>query len=351
MADAGTLSVHFSHVWPYTRGNIFAQPLDWLEAGFRYSEIANRPYDPSGGGGKTYKDKSFDAKFRLWRESSYAPELAIGFRDIVGTGLYSSEYLVGSKRYGPLDLSVGLGWGYIAGHSRPFDARQQVGNFDFHNYFSGRPAFFGGLQYHTAWQPLLVKLERESNAYQQEAFANSQPQRTHWNFGLTYRATRGLDLSLGIERGNRLMVGLAFYGRVDVTYAPKLNDPAPVPHSPRPPTRPHWTATAGEITRQTGWRVGEGEQSGRDLRVTLLDPEATYWNEHVDRAAAVLNRDAPPEIDRFTLAYRERGVDLAEHVIDRDTGGAQHTRPRPPHQKLEAANRRAPEPGPGGRNI
>src|SRR5260221_3495036 len=44
MAEAGTLTVNFSHVWPYTWGNVFVQPLDWLEAGFRYTDIANRPY-------------------------------------------------------------------------------------------------------------------------------------------------------------------------------------------------------------------------------------------------------------------------------------------------------------------
>src|SRR6266850_2544188 len=122
MAPAGTLTAQIGHVWPYTRGNVFMQPLDWLEAGFRYTETANRPYQ-SEGGGQTFKDKSFDARFRLWRESRYVPEIAVGFRDLVGTGLYSSEYLVGSKRYGALDLSLGLGWGYMAGRVR----EQKVG--------------------------------------------------------------------------------------------------------------------------------------------------------------------------------------------------------------------------------
>src|SRR5438067_6534976 len=149
MAPAGTLTGQLGHVWPYTRGNIFLQPLDWIEAGFRYSEIANRPYAALGGG-QTFKDKGFDAKFRLWRESAYAPELAVGFRDIVGTGLFSSEYVAGSKRYGSLDLSLGLSWGYMAGHVR----EQKVGeggNLDLGRYFRGGAGVFGGVQYHTPW--------------------------------------------------------------------------------------------------------------------------------------------------------------------------------------------------------
>src|SRR5204862_4025836 len=118
----------------------FMQPLDWLEAGFRYSEVANRPYS-SVGGGQTEKDKSFDAKFRLWHESAYTPELGMGFRDIVGTGQFSSEYFVASKRYGSLDKSVGLAWGYMAGHVR----EQKVGeggNFDLGRYFRGGAGAF-----------------------------------------------------------------------------------------------------------------------------------------------------------------------------------------------------------------
>jgi membrane-associated phospholipid phosphatase len=349
MAPASTLSGQLGHVWPYTRGNVFMQPFDWLEAGFRYSEIANQPY-ATAGGGQTFKDKGFDAKFRIWRESKHAPELAVGFRDIVGTGLFSSEYVAGSKRYGSLDVSVGMAWGYMAGHVR----EQKVGEggtFDLGRYFRGGPGLFGGVQYQTPWQPLLLKAELDPNDYQHEPFANNQPRRTPWNFGLTYRAARGLDLSAGIERGNRLMIGLAFYSKLDEAYAPKLSDPPRVPYALRPPKGPNWNTTSQEIARQTGWRVGSIEQAGRDLRVTLVDPEATYWGERVDRVAAVLNRDAPPEIDRFSLVYRRGGVELAEHVVDRDAWAAEQTRPMPPYERLEAVIARPPEPPPAGSKV
>src|SRR5207244_1058345 len=130
----------------------------------------------------------------------------------------------------------------------------QGGTFNFRTYFAGRPVPFAGLQYQTPWSGLLLKLERESNDYQHEPQTNNQPQRTPWNFALIYRAARGLDLSLGVERGNRLMLGLAFYGRLDEMYAPKLGDPPRVSYAPRPLQGPNWAATADEIARQTGWR-------------------------------------------------------------------------------------------------
>ena len=36
-------------------------------------------------------------------------------RDLAGTGLFSSEYIVGSKRFGAFDWHLGLGWGYVGG--------------------------------------------------------------------------------------------------------------------------------------------------------------------------------------------------------------------------------------------
>src|SRR5204862_6349840 len=108
-------------------------------------------------------------------------------------------------------------------------------------------------------------------------------------------------------------------------YVPKLADPPRVPYALRPPKGPDWSATSEELARQTGWQVRKVEQYGRELRVTVSDADGTYIAERVDRAAAVLNRGAPPEIDRVTLAYRQRGAELAEHLIDRDAWAAEQT--------------------------
>ena len=37
----------------------------------------------------------------------------MGLRDLGGTGLFSGEYVVGSKRFGAFDWHLGLGWGYV----------------------------------------------------------------------------------------------------------------------------------------------------------------------------------------------------------------------------------------------
>jgi hypothetical protein len=360
---AGTVSLSITHVWPYTRGNVFVSPFDWMEAGFRYTDIANRLYGlPEVSGNQPYKDKSFDFKFRLVRESAYIPQIAVGIRDIAGTGIFSGEYVVANKRFGPLDWSLGLGWGYVGGRSdlrnplsafsSSFDTRQLDvglgGSLSPKAYFHGPTALFGGLQYQTPWDRLVLRLEREGNDYQHEPFINSVersnlPQRTPWNFGLTYRISSTIHLTAGVERGNRLLAGVAFSGNLAESSTPKLGDAPRVRYSASEITATDWSTTIAELRRQTGWQVQSIERQGPDLRVTVLDPEGLYWAYRLDRATAVLNRDAPSSVDRFIFLYRQRGMETAEHVIVRNVWVAQESRPVPPHERVESVLARAPQ--------
>ncbi|MHC9036993.1 YjbH domain-containing protein, partial [Cobetia marina] len=111
-APRGELSFTYSRTQPYKRFSVNAAPFEWMELGFRYVSVETVSYGEAAPD-RDYLDKSFDTKFRLWEEDRYRPALAVGLRDLGGTGLFSSEYLVASKRYGDLDVSLGLGWGYL----------------------------------------------------------------------------------------------------------------------------------------------------------------------------------------------------------------------------------------------
>ena len=359
MAKTGHFSFNFSRTVPYSQGNIFAQPFNWLEAGFRYSTISNRPYGPVAlSGDQSFKDKSIDAKFRLWSESAYLPELALGFRDLAGTGLFSGEYLVANKRTGDFDWSLGMGWGYLGARgnirnplrfiSRSFDTRNanvgQGGNFGFGSYFHGPTSFFGGVQYRSPWDGVVLKLEYDGNNYQHEPQGNNQRQSSPFNFGAVYKAGRAVDLTVGVERGNTIMFGIALHTQLDALETPKPNDPPRIPVAAmRPGGNPDWSATSKDIAVQTDWHVRRIEQRGRELRVTIDDPEALYLRDREDKAAAVLHRDAPATVDRFALAFRQRGVDVIEHVVDRDAWVKQRTEPVPPAQRREAVIARPSE--------
>lgn len=359
MFDAGHFWFHIDRTYPYTQGNVFLQPLSWMETGFRYTSVSNRLYGPEIAGTQAYKDKSIDVKLRLWEESAYVPQIAVGLRDIAGTGLFSGEYVVASKRTNDFDWSLGIGWGYMGGRrnlknplsalSSRFDTRKtdvgQGGNFALGSYFRGAASLFGGVQYHTPWERLIVKLEYDGNDYQHEPQGNNLPQHSPFNFGLVYRAGKSADISLGVERGSKVMLGLTLHTQLDGLSTPKLQDPPRVPVTRnRPMQVPDWNKTAHDIDTQTQWHVSEIVQKGRELRVTVDDPSAVYWRERVDRAAAVLHRDAPASIDRFTLAYRQRGEEIAEHVVERDSWVKQQTQPVLPSEQRETVIARAPAP-------
>lgn len=351
MQPAGNFTFSASRVYPYTRGNVIFQPLDWLEAGFRYTNISNRLYGPASlSGDQAYKDKSFDFKARVLQESAYLPQVSIGVQDLSGTGSFSGEYVVGSKRTGSFDWSLGMGWGYLGARgdirnpfsrlSSSFDTRTnttgQGGGFSFGSYFHGPAALFGGVQFHSPWEPLTLKLEYEGNNYQNEPLSNNLPQKNPWNLGAVYRMGGIVDLSVGFERGNTLMFGFTLHSPLDKLYMPKLNDPPAVPVAAgRSQRAVDWAATSRDVQIQSDWHVREIRQSGRDLNVVLDDAAAIYMRERVDRVASVLHRDAPPTVDRFNLTYRQSGIDVAEHTIDRDAWVEEKTQTLPPRRQRD----------------
>jgi len=338
MAAAGELAFTASRTSPYTRYNFTLQPLSWFEGSFRYIDITNVPYGPASlSGHQSYKDKSIDAKVRLWQESHYLPAVAVGIRDLGGTGLFSSEYVVSSKRFGPIDASLGLGWGYMGSRgditnpldvldsrfsTRPPRSQNQVGQFNSSNYFRGRPAFFGGVSYQTPWQPLILKLEYEGNDYQHEPFADNQRQRTPINVGAVYRLTRSVDLSVAFERGTTTMLGITLHTNLAQSSGPaKLLDPPPPARVAPPPTRTpqqvNWPAVSNALRQNAGIAVSRISQRGSELVVTGEQKRYFYPAEALGRTARVLDNQLGPGIDWYTMVDTREGMPIVASSVDR----------------------------------
>jgi membrane-associated phospholipid phosphatase len=216
------------------------------------------------------------------------------------------------------------------------------GQFSVSNYFRGPSALFGGVQYQTPWLPLLLKLEYDGNNYQKEPLGGVLKQSSPFNFGAVYKLSEGMDISLGVERGNTAMLGLTLQSPLSKTYMPKVNDPPRLPVTEgRPQQAPEWGKTSAEFTRQTNWVINRVEQSGSELRVTLDDAEAGYWRQRLDRAMAVLHRDAPANIENITVVYRDHGLDMAEHQVNRNAWVRQQIRVLPPSEQQNPVMTRA----------
>lgn len=367
MAQEGEFSFVLSRTTPYTNYNVSMQPLPWLEGSFRYTNVSNRPYGPAYlSGSQTYKDKSIDAKIRLWEESRWLPAVAVGARDIGGTGLFSSEYIVTSKRAGPFDFSLGLAWGYIGNRgdianplniisdkfsTRPSSGSGATGALSINKFLRGRPGFFGGVEYRSPWDWLVLKAELDGNDYKHQPQSNNQPQRWPINLGAVFRVNRNVDLTLGYERGKVATAAINLHSNL-ATHVdpPKLNDPKPeaVAFESTPVAAPpeatgdsamRGTADSAspEATPPPSGAVSPGAEGGGNLTAdssarSRRPPDQVDWRE----VARTLNDNAGINVssigrrgselvihgqqDRFF--YNAEGVGRATRIIDNRVDGS-----------------------------
>tara|TARA_B100001741_G_scaffold313706_1_gene321270 strand:+ start:2271 stop:4397 length:2127 start_codon:yes stop_codon:yes gene_type:complete len=222
-----SLKFSFSSSFPIEYTSITATPFSNLEATYRYAEIKNRKYGPAFySGNQSFKDKAFDVKWGVYQETDLIPSIALGLRDIGGTGLFSSEYLVFSKKLGNFDITAGFGWGLLgskANISNPltslsdnFKRRNASdsglgGEFSVKNWFSGDTSLIGGLEYNLRKQGLRLKLEYDTS----EPFKNGKvplKPKTNFNFGLNYYPYQWLTLGVGYERGQEMRISFSFKG-------------------------------------------------------------------------------------------------------------------------------------------
>lgn len=299
-AEDGQAFVGASRVWPYERYFVTVQATPWLEATLRYSSVSNRLYSPfpEFSGDQSYKDRGLDAKIKLLGEGEIRPALAIGARDFLGTGLFSSEYIVLSKEIGPFDASFGIGWGNLGsrGHiknparllSSRFRDRGEFteGGGTLNNaYFKGeRAAFFGGIRYDTPIKGLTAKVEYDPNNYQSEALGNRFRVSSPINAGLDYEAASWLHLGASFERGNRLglkaVLTTNFHKR---SRMPKFDPPAP---ALKPSTQSDTTpvsAASPSISAETS-PVPSAPLSGNGTPDTLAPTPPMAPGADVDKA-------------------------------------------------------------------
>ena len=240
--EEGTLKFGISASSPNEFTFLAASPFPWFETVYRYTEQKNLKYGPvTYSGNQSLKDKGFDVKFRLLEESYFFPSIAFGIRDMAGTGRFSGEYLVASKKIGSFDLSLGLGWGTLGadGNVRnPFisiDERferraysvGEGGDFNNSVWFSGkRAALFGGLEYSLYRYGLNFKLEYDTSNPDIGLSGPPLEVKSRLNFGVSRSLNDFVDLGLSFERGDEVRFSFVFKGNYGKkSLVPKLDPP------------------------------------------------------------------------------------------------------------------------------
>ena len=347
MHKAGTIGFTWSHADPYLRGSIMGYPFDWFEASYQYTDVNNKLYSDSiaFSGKQSYKDKSFDAKFRLFKETTYLPQVAIGFRDFGGSSLFAAEYIVGSKLIGNIDFTLGMGFGTLSNDtiSNPFtnlssrfetrrtDTRgdTQGGEINYATFLAGeRAGIFGGVEiFLPRFGGTRLKIEYDSTNYGPDGEGYLPvAQDKEFNYSFIYPVTKNFHLKLGYIRNNTLNFGFSLAGNYASKdpYIAKRDKPKDIPNAEV--LRTFVNAEEAEYLYKSSLKyLSESRlllQTAQvdNSRLTVTYAQSRFLSNPValGRMSRILDQISPELIDEFTLININADTGMFAVDIPRD---------------------------------
>jgi len=347
MHKAGTIGFTWSHADPYLRGSIMGYPFDWFEASYQYTDVNNKLYSDSiaFSGKQSYKDKSFDAKFRLFKETTYLPQVAIGFRDFGGSSLFAAEYIVGSKLIGNIDFTLGMGFGTLSNDtiSNPFtnlasrfetrrtDTRgdTQGGEINYATFLAGeRAGIFGGVEiFLPRFGGTRLKIEYDSTNYGPDGEGYLPvAQDKEFNYSFIYPVTKNFHLKLGYIRNNTLNFGFSLAGNYASKdpYIAKRDKPKDIPNAEV--LRTVVNAEEAEYLYKSSLKyLSESRlllQTAQvdNSRLTVTYAQSRFLSNPValGRMSRILDQISPELIDEFTLININADTGMFAVDIPRD---------------------------------
>lgn len=316
MGPDGTWILGFSYSDPYVSlyTNLVALPfLEVTASGFR---IMHTPGFDNNEYYGDYKDKRADIKIRLLQESEWLPELAVGAQDFMGTRLFGSEYLVGSKRIGDsLDFSIGVGRKTLtslgASNTGTTVSRNRLGG------------VFGGVRFKLSDSVALVA-ERDPIDYAKDPKAgDTRVAQLHGNnsVGLEYRwEWLGAQLSRQGE-----VWGLNTYVQIPLSkreFIPKVNEPEPYARLTPRPTLAQWR-NEREPERELRRVLDAEEYGGVVVRMTddgvlhlqLGHPRISHMARAVGRAARIALLLSPQETREIRITYLQASLPVVTYAF------------------------------------
>lgn len=358
----GQVAVGISTFGGTTRTTLTFQATPRIQASFRYSGIKNATFSQFD----TFRDRSFDVRFLINRESRYLPAVSVGLQDFAGTGIYAGEYIAATKNFsggripGTVKATVGLGWGRLGssgGIGAPFGAERASfqpgdtgGELSTDQWFRGEAAPFAGIEWqiNDKWG---LKAEYSSDAYTLETGSDIFERRSRFNFGAEYQVANGIRLGgyylYGSEVGLNLQIQLNPNRPVS-----QIRLPAPRPYDIRPSRRADPQAYDG------AWAASQSVASGavRDAMIPLLEAEGLvlveartdastteirYINKRyrataisVGRVARAMARVLPASVETFRIVPVVDGLAQSAVVLRRSDLEALEVAPDSPDRLL-----------------
>lgn len=298
----GTWRIGVSKADPYLAGWSSVSILPFLEVSGRYTNIKGTSSQFQSAYWKNYgdyKDKSFDAKVMMFKESEYLPSLAAGIQDFQGTGIFHARYLAVSKRFDNLDITMGAGSGRIDG-------------------------IFGGVRYYpSGFNNIALVAEYDANDYKKDIYSTLSGSALHKKgatYGIEYK-WGWLGLQVSSQHGEIGLNGYISIPLGEKEYVPKFEEPEPyVKLTPRPTVR-QWEEEADHRRRildalnQQGFKNISVFFADGKVAVSLTNTRISQMSRAVGRAARTLLLLSPQETREIRITYLVNDLPVATYTF------------------------------------
>lgn len=346
-----------------TRGTLAFQVLPSLTATFRYIGVPGfLPGSSTPDPGFVYYDRSFDLHWQVLAEQDWRPAFAVGIRDLIGTGVYGSEYVVATRHFGAedrLSVSLGLGWGRLGergGFTNPlgllddrFETRPARdaglgGTLSGNQYFRGDAALFGGIEWQ-ATDRLRVQLEYSSDTYMQERADGLLSEGSPITLGASYSFDGGATIQGYFLNGDILGASLSFALNPYRPSVPGTLDEAPLPVVVRPPQEGAaditWVSAPqapallrdgfGQALAAQGFALDRLTLDGTRATLRLRNLRYAHEAQSLGRALRTMAALLPASVEIFEVIFVTAGMDTSRirvarsdvEALEHDPGGAE----------------------------
>ena len=221
MDEAGTIRLGTGTSDPYLHGFLGFQITDSVYASIRQSAEVSSFSDPAD---RVYP--GVDLKFKLFEETKYIPQVALGFDAAFGHKKLASEYLTLSKQYKNFDFTAGIAWGRlgstgyfknplkdVSSHFRKDRLYNNESSQSFNDWFTGEDiGLFGGIEYFTPINGLSLKTDYGANDYLGASIIPNFNKPSPWSFGFNYTPWKYTDISAAVIGGDKVMARFSLQG-------------------------------------------------------------------------------------------------------------------------------------------
>ena len=333
MQQDGVLSVGAAYDGQHQSYFATYQAFPWLEATFRYTGFEQF----------SYWDRNYAFKARVLEETQLLPQVAFGIQDLVGTGVFGSEYFVASKRVGSFDVTGGMAWGRLAGNGqatnplglldRRFEVRPEATS-DVTNagrvrsfYLRGDVGFFAGVSYEHSDSGIKLVAEYNPDQYDFNNRGNRPEYRpsSSFSYGIEWQPADSVVLGLTHQHGDEIGISVrsSLYTKAlpSRRKAPEFVSSMFLAQSdlPKGISKNSWYDRLLYDVERSGLILVEGTISGDGKDAQLVVGNASYslWIDALSRHIALADLHLPPSVENLYLITEDGGHRSGTLVVPR----------------------------------